>query len=58
MGQYDKILKEYDTVMLPGLTSENAFGLVDASSLLWRLEVSPQVPSCRKLKVELHACIH
>jgi hypothetical protein len=44
MGQYDKILKEYDTVMLPGLTSENAFGLVDASSLLWRLELAGHSP--------------
>ena len=39
MDQYDNVLKEYDAVVLSGLSSENTFGLVDASSLLWRLEV-------------------
>ena len=39
MDQYDNVLKEYDAVVLSGISSENTFGLVDASSLLWRLEV-------------------
>ena len=43
LGDVDKVLEEYDNVMQERAVPENAFGLVDASSLLWRLEVCSQV---------------
>ena len=53
LGRTDKVLEEYDNVLLQSAVGDNAFGLVDASSLLWRLEVSslwsareePEVPN-------------
>lgn len=35
----DALLKEYDTNLVYKVTTDNLFGLLDASSLLWRLEV-------------------
>ena len=40
LGKMDKVLEEYDNVLAQSAVGDNAFGLVDASSLLWRLEVS------------------
>ena len=40
MGQTDKVLEEYDNVLQYSAVEDNAFGLIDATSLLWRLEVS------------------
>lgn len=40
LGQIDKVLEEFDTVFVPNLTPGNFFPLLDASSLLWRMNVS------------------
>ncbi|XP_011410522.1 PREDICTED: tetratricopeptide repeat protein 38-like [Amphimedon queenslandica] len=39
LNQTDKILKEFDQVMAPNMKPGNMFQLLDASSLLWRLNV-------------------
>lgn len=39
MGDSDALLTEYDNSMSKNVTSSNLFGLLDASSLLWRLNV-------------------
>lgn len=39
----DTLLKEYDGNLVNNVTSDNLFGLLDASSLLWRLEVRASV---------------
>ena len=38
-GDIDRVLQVYDTELAPKLSSENLTCLVDASSLLWRLNV-------------------
>ena len=40
LNQTDKILEEFDQVMAPNMKPGNMFQLLDASSLLWRLNVS------------------
>ena len=39
LGDIDKVLAEFDTHLKPRANKDNLFGLLDASSLLWRLEV-------------------
>ena len=39
LDDMDTLLKEYDGNLVNKVTSGNLFGLLDASSLLWRLEV-------------------
>lgn len=39
MGDTDSLLAEYDTTLSKNVMSSNLFGLLDASSLLWRLNV-------------------
>ena len=38
LGDIDKVLAEFDTHLKPRAKKDNLFGLLDASSLLWRLE--------------------
>ena len=33
------MLREYDTVLVKAATAENRLGMLDASSLLWRLNL-------------------
>ena len=40
LNNTDKILEEFDSVMAPCMDSNNLFQLLDATSLLWRLNVS------------------
>ena len=40
IGDIDSVFHEYDSNMSQNVITENLFGLLDASSLLWRLEVS------------------
>ena len=40
LEQLDKVLEEYDLVIAPSLSPNNLSGLLDASSMLWRLNVS------------------
>ena len=40
LNNTDKILEEFDSIMAPCMDSDNLFQLLDASSLLWRLNVS------------------
>jgi len=39
LNDTEAILKEYDGNLVNKAVSDNLFGLLDASSLLWRLEV-------------------
>lgn len=39
LGDTDAVLREFDDVLYAKATSDNYLGLIDASSLLWRLEV-------------------
>ena len=39
LGDTDAILHEFDTVLYDRATPDNLFGLIDASSLLWRLNL-------------------
>lgn len=39
MGDTDALLSEYDKNISKNVSSTNLFGLLDASSLLWRLNV-------------------
>lgn len=39
MGDTDAVLSEYDKTLSKNVSSSNLFGLLDASSLLWRLNV-------------------
>lgn len=39
LDDIDALLREYDTNLVHRATTGNMLGLVDASSLLWRLEV-------------------
>ena len=39
LNNTDKILEEFDSVTAPCMDSKNLFQLLDASSLLWRLNV-------------------
>ena len=39
LGDIDSVFREYDSVMKARAIKENVKGLLDASSLLWRLEV-------------------
>jgi len=39
LDNIEALLKEYDTNLIDKATPDNMLGLVDASSLLWRLEV-------------------
>ncbi len=39
LGDVSKVLEEFDTHLKPKANKDNLFGLLDASSLLWRLEV-------------------
>lgn len=40
MGDVDSMFHEYDNCLTNNVTTDNLFGLLDASSLLWRLEVT------------------
>ena len=40
IGQTDKVLEEFDEFFKPNLRPGNFFPLMDASSLLWRMNVS------------------
>ena len=35
----EAVLKEYDTILVKSVTPDNRLGLLDASSLLWRLNL-------------------
>ena len=39
MGDTEALLSEYDKTLSKNVLSSNLFGLLDASSLLWRLNV-------------------
>ena len=39
MGDTDALFSEYDKTLSKNVVSGNLFGLLDASSLLWRLNV-------------------
>lgn len=39
MGDTDSVFAEYDKTLSKNVSSANLFGLLDASSLLWRLNV-------------------
>ena len=39
LDDMDALLKEYDDNLVHKVSTDNMFGLLDASSLLWRLEV-------------------
>ncbi len=39
MGDTDALFSEYDNTLSKNVSSSNLFGLLDASSLLWRLNV-------------------
>ena len=39
LDDMDALLKEYDDNLVHEVSADNLFGLLDASSLLWRLEV-------------------
>ena len=39
LDDMDTLLKEYDGNLVNKVSPDNLFGLLDASSLLWRLEV-------------------
>ena len=43
LDDMDTLLKEYDGNLVNKVTPDNLFGLLDASSLLWRLEVRMSV---------------
>ena len=40
LGDMDAVFREYDSNLSKNVITENLFGLLDASSLLWRLEVT------------------
>ncbi len=40
LGDIDDVFREYDANLSKNVITANLFGLLDASSLLWRLEVS------------------
>ena len=40
MGDTESILSVYDKTLSKNVSPQNLFGLLDASSLLWRLNVS------------------
>ena len=40
LNQIDKLFQEFDNMLVPNLSPENVFALLDASSILWRLNVS------------------
>ena len=39
LNQIEDLFAEYDKSLLPNISADNVFGLLDASSLLWRLNV-------------------
>lgn len=39
LGDMESLFHEFDNVLFEKATPDNAFGLLDASSLLWRLNV-------------------
>ena len=39
LGDTEAVLKEYDTILVKSVTPDNRLGLLDASSLLWRLNL-------------------
>ena len=39
LGDMDSLFHEFDNVIFESATADNSFGLLDASSLLWRLNV-------------------
>ena len=39
LGDMESLFREFDNVLFENATPENAFGLLDATSLLWRLNV-------------------
>lgn len=44
LDQIDELFAEYDQTLAPNVSSDNPFALLDASSLLWRLNVSTTPP--------------
>ena len=40
LNQIDNLFQEFDDMLVPNLSSENSFALLDASAILWRLNVS------------------
>jgi len=52
LGDTEAILKEYDGNLVNKVVSENLFGLLDASSLLWRLEVRAKI-----LVADIDVCV-
>jgi hypothetical protein len=39
LGDTEAVLNEYDTILVKSVTPDNRLGLLDASSLLWRLNL-------------------
>ena len=40
LGDMESLFHEFDNVLFENATPENPFGLLDATSLLWRLNVT------------------
>ena len=47
LNQIDNLLQEFDDMIVPYMAAENIFALIDASALLWRLNVSNVIMSHR-----------
>ena len=39
LGDTEAVMNEYDTILVKSVTPDNRLGLLDASSLLWRLNL-------------------
>ena len=57
MGSIDKVLEEFDNVMCPNVATavQHPRSLIDASSLLWRLEV--RMLNSSELQVQVVLCL-
>ena len=40
LGDMESLFREFDNVLFENATPDNPFGLLDATSLLWRLNVT------------------
>ena len=47
LNQIDNLLQEFDDMIVPYMAAENIFALIDASALLWRLNVSNVIMAYR-----------
>ena len=55
-GKLDEVYREFDTVLCSLLEPDNLFGLIDAASLLWRLNVAGIYPGEERWKKVTDVC--